>query len=246
MVDRVIAATDGAAQPNPGPAAWAWVVADTDDTPGRGESGYLGESTNNVGELTAVAQLLQATDPSVPLEIRIDSQYALKAVTEWLPKQRQRGYKTAKGDPIKNRDLIVHIDELLTDRDVTFTWVRAHQVDGDVLNAHADRAAEQAVRDRQGLSWTGSAPATATSQSERSTTNQPTGSRSSEGHTTPRRKKETGTSGKPGSVGRRSDGRYLVEARHEQPCDTCRTPILTGALIVRDDFGQWVHTECQP
>src|SRR5699024_9297632 len=193
MVDRVIAATDGAAQPNPGPAAWAWVVADTDDTPGRGESGYLGESTNNVGELTAVAQLLQATDPSVPLEIRIDSQYALNAVTQWLPKQRQRGYKTAKGDPIKNRDLIVHIDELLANREVTFTWVRAHQVDGDVLNAHADRAAEQAVRDRQGHSWTGSVPTGATAaRTERSAAQQSPGSTRSNSSMPQRNRKDSG------------------------------------------------------
>ncbi|WP_460960693.1 hypothetical protein [Parasphingorhabdus pacifica] len=36
-----------------------------------------------------------------------------------------------------------------------FTWVRAHQTGGDVLNAHADHAAQQAVRDRQGHHWRG-------------------------------------------------------------------------------------------
>lgn len=154
MTQRVIAATDGAAQPNPGPAGWAWVLADADGQPGRGESGFLGHATNNVGELTAVAELLAATDPTVPLEIRIDSQYAMNAVTTWLAKQRQRGYTTIDGKPIKNRALIERIDTLLTGRDVSFQWVRAHQTGGDPLNACVDAAAQQAVRDREGLRWT--------------------------------------------------------------------------------------------
>lgn len=160
-MERMIAATDGAAQPNPGPAGWAWVVADADGHPAQGKSGYLGNATNNVGELTAVAELLKATDPTVALELRIDSRYAMDAVTKWLPKQRERGFTTVEGKPIKNRDLIVHIDELLSGRDVTFTWVRAHQSGGDVLNALADRAAQDAVRQRRGSSWNGAANAPA-------------------------------------------------------------------------------------
>ncbi|WP_182545167.1 ribonuclease H family protein [Halosaccharopolyspora lacisalsi] len=166
MVERMIAATDGAAQPNPGPAGWAWVMGDARGHPARGESGYLGDATNNVGELTAVAELLKATDSAVPLEVRIDSQYAMNAVTKWLPKQRQRGFTTTDGKPIKNRDLIVHIDELLSGRDITFTWVRAHQSDGDALNALADRAAQDTVRQRRGDSWTGAANAPAVELSQ--------------------------------------------------------------------------------
>lgn len=166
MTERVIAATDGAAQPNPGPTGWAWVIADTDGQPGQGDSGFLGNATNNVGELTAVAELLAATDPAVPLEIRIDSQYAMNAVTKWLAKQRQRGYTTIDGTPIKNRALIERIDALLTDRDVSFQWVRAHQTGGDPLNAHVDAAAQQAVRDREGLRWTARASTTTSSSGE--------------------------------------------------------------------------------
>ena len=81
MVDRIIAACDGAAKGNPGPAAWAWVVADTHGRPGRWQAGPLGHATNNVAELTALERLLAATDPGVPLEARMDSQYAMNAVT---------------------------------------------------------------------------------------------------------------------------------------------------------------------
>ncbi|MGW6737867.1 ribonuclease H family protein [Streptomyces sp. NPDC055013] len=145
MRERVVAACDGASKGNPGPAGWAWVVADETETPARWEAGPLGRATNNVAELTALEQLLTATDPGVPLEIRMDSQYAMKAVTTWLPGWKRNGWKTAAGKPVANQDLVVRIDELLDGRTVEFRYVPAHQVDGDPLNDFADRAASQAA-----------------------------------------------------------------------------------------------------
>ncbi|MER5936102.1 ribonuclease H [Streptomyces sp. NPDC001928] len=145
MLERVVAACDGASKGNPGPAGWAWVVADETQTPVRWEAGPLGKATNNVAELTALERLLTAIDPGVPLEIRMDSQYAMKAVTTWLPGWKRNGWKTAAGKPVANQDLVVRIDELLDGRKVEFRYVPAHQVDGDPLNDFADRAASQAA-----------------------------------------------------------------------------------------------------
>ncbi|WP_369166622.1 ribonuclease H [Streptomyces sp. R28] len=145
MRERLVAACDGASKGNPGPAGWAWVVADEKETPTRWEAGPLGRATNNVAELTALERLLTATDPGVPLEIRMDSQYAMKAVTTWLPGWKRNGWKTSAGKPVANQDLVVRIDELLDGRTVEFRYVPAHQVDGDPLNDFADRAASQAA-----------------------------------------------------------------------------------------------------
>jgi len=145
MLERVVAACDGASKGNPGPAAWAWVVADGKETPTRWEAGPLGTATNNVAELTALERLLTAMDPDVPLEIRMDSQYAMKAVTTWLPGWKRKGWKTAAGKPVANQELVARIDELLDGRSVEFRYVPAHQVDGDRLNDFADRAASQAA-----------------------------------------------------------------------------------------------------
>ncbi|MBQ1094301.1 ribonuclease H [Streptomyces sp. B93] len=149
MRERVVAACDGASKGNPGPAGWAWVVADETETPARWEAGPLGRSTNNVAELTALERLLAATDPGVPLEVRMDSQYAMKAVTAWLPNWKRNGWRTAAGKPVANQELVVAIDELLGGRDVEFRYVPAHQVDGDPLNDFADRAASQAASAQQ-------------------------------------------------------------------------------------------------
>ena len=149
MVDRVIAACDGAAKGNPGPAAWAYVVADSAGTPQRWRAGALGHSTNNVGELTALERLLEATEPGVPLEVRLDSTYTRDAVTKWLAGWKRNGWKTAAGKPVANRELIQRIDALLEGRDVTFVYVPAHQVNGDPLNAIADKAASDAARTQE-------------------------------------------------------------------------------------------------
>jgi ribonuclease HI len=143
MADRIIAACDGASKGNPGPAAWAWVV--TDGRKLRWTAGPLGDTTNNVAELTALERLLSATDPGVPLEVRMDSQYAMKAVTTWLPGWKKNGWMTSAKKPVANRDLVVRIDALLSGRDVRFVYVPAHQVGGDRLNAVADHAASQAA-----------------------------------------------------------------------------------------------------
>ena len=150
MNDRVSAACDGACKRNPGPAAWAWVIAEeADGSPGRWAAGPLGTATNNIAELTALEQLLSTVDPGTPLEVRMDSQYAMNAVTTWLPGWRKKGWKTSSGSPVANRDLVVRIDALLTGRDVKFVYVPAHQDGGDPLNAFADEAASASAVDQQ-------------------------------------------------------------------------------------------------
>ncbi|MEH6378835.1 ribonuclease H [Streptomyces sp. KLMMK] len=145
MSEQIIAACDGASKGNPGPAGWAWVVADATGTPERWEAGPLGKATNNIAELTALERLLEATDPAVPMQVRMDSQYAMNAVTKWLPGWKRNGWKTSSGSPVANRDLVVRIDALLAGRTVDFRYVPAHQENGDPLNAIADQAASDAA-----------------------------------------------------------------------------------------------------
>jgi ribonuclease HI len=170
VVERIIAACDGASKGNPGPAGWGWVIADSGGEPDRWEAGPLGVATNNVAELTALERLLTAVDPGVALEIRMDSQYAMKAVTTWLPGWKRKGWKTAAGKPVANQDLVVRIDELLAGRTVEFRYVPAHQADGDRLNDFADRAASQAALTQQPAgSGCGSSPPPAVPDAVRKT-----------------------------------------------------------------------------
>jgi ribonuclease HI len=169
MSDLIIAACDGAAKKNPGPAAWAWVVADAEGRPQRWEAGPLGHSTNNVAELTALAELLESTDPAVPLEVRMDSQYAMNAVTKWIASWKRNGWLTAAKKPVANKDIVVRIDALLQGRAVTFRHVAAHQVDGDHLNAIADVAASDAATTQQPAGTAHGAPEIPEPRAERMT-----------------------------------------------------------------------------
>ncbi|MFJ1757259.1 ribonuclease H [Kitasatospora sp. NPDC088134] len=221
MVERIIGACDGAAKGNPGPAGWAFVVADGAGEPQRWQSGALGHSTNNVGELTALERLLEATDPAVPLEVRLDSTYTRDAATKWLASWKRNGWKTAGGKPVANRELIQRIDELLTGRDVTFVYVPAHRVDGDPLNAIADKAAGDAARTQQAAAGTSADlpvpdPATGTP-----------------------RKARSAAKAKPGTAGGRS-----FPARYPGTCPCSRT-YGKGETITKVGAG-WGHPACAP
>ncbi|MDQ0711085.1 ribonuclease HI [Streptomyces luteogriseus] len=224
MRERVVAACDGASKGNPGPAGWAWVVADASETPERWEAGPLGKATNNVAELTALERLLTATEPDVPLEIRMDSQYAMKAVTTWLPGWKRNGWKTAAGKPVANQDLVVRIDELLDGRSVEFRYVPAHQVDGDRLNDFADRAASQAatVQEPAGSGLGSPEPPAAPDTPAKAPRSRPRGGA-----------KTAGGKGSTRTIKAKFPGRCL-----------CGRPYAAGEPIAKNDSG-WGHPECR-
>ncbi|AZS89193.1 ribonuclease H [Streptomyces griseoviridis] len=225
MRERVVAACDGASKGNPGPAAWAWVIADESESPDRWEAGPLGRATNNVAELTALERLLTAIEPEVPLEVRMDSQYAMKAVTTWLPGWKRNGWKTSGGKPVANQELVVRIDELLTGRSVDFRYVPAHQVDGDPLNDFADRAASQAAVVQEPAGSALGSPVPPPSPD----TPKPGGGA--------RRKS---AAAKPRGAG---SGSRTLKAKFPGRC-LCGRSYAAGETIAKNDQG-WGHPECR-
>lgn len=226
MNERMIAACDGASKGNPGPAAWAWVVADAQGSPQRWEAGPLGTATNNVAELTALQELLESTDPGAEIEVRMDSQYAMNAVTKWLPGWKRNGWKTSAGKPVANRDLVVRIDTLLSGRTVNFVYVPAHQVDGDPLNALADQAAsEAAVAQRTAGSAHGSPLPT------------PAPARASGGRSGGAAAKKTDGAARPARTG------GTIRARFAGRCH-CGKPYAAKDMIAKNPNG-WGHPECR-
>lgn len=136
----LIAAADGSALGNPGPAGWAWVISDD-----QWRAGGWPKATNNQGELMAVLDLLLATAEraSEPLTILCDSQYVINSVTQWMPGWKKRGWRKADGKPVLNRELLERIDEAITGRNVRFEWVKGHA--GHPLNEAADDRARAAA-----------------------------------------------------------------------------------------------------
>ena len=132
---RLVAAADGSALGNPGPAGWAWYVDDD-----CWHAGGWSHGTNNMGELMAVLDLLESTaDPALPLTVLCDSTYVIKAITEWMPNWKRRGWKKGDGKPVLNQDLLRRLDAAVQGRDVRFEWIKGHS--GHDLNEAADQRA---------------------------------------------------------------------------------------------------------
>ena len=128
----ITAAADGSSLGNPGPAGWAWYV--DEDT---WDAGGWPQGTNNLGELTAILRLLEATaDTGEELHILADSQYAINVVSKWRLGWKKRGWTKADKKPIKNLELIQEIDRAMEGRRVTFEWVKGHA--GHRMNERAD------------------------------------------------------------------------------------------------------------
>ena len=128
----ITAAADGSSLGNPGPAGWAWYV--DEDT---WDAGGWPQGTNNLGELTAILRLLQATaETGEELHILADSQYAINVVSKWRLGWKKRGWTKANKKPIKNLELIQEIDRAMEGRRVTFEWVKGHA--GHRMNERAD------------------------------------------------------------------------------------------------------------
>ncbi|MDR6970885.1 ribonuclease HI family protein [Leifsonia shinshuensis] len=141
----IVAAADGSALGNPGPAGWAWYVDDD-----HWSAGGWPHGTNNQGELMAVIDLLEATAHlGEDLHIFCDSQYVINAVTKWMPGWKRKGWRKADGAPVLNRELLERLDRGLQGRTYRFEWVKGHA--GHELNEAADdRARAVAVAYQKG------------------------------------------------------------------------------------------------
>lgn len=91
-------------------------------------------------ELTAVIEGLKALKNAKDVNIYTDSQYVQKAFTDgWIDKWKRNGFKTAKGNPVKNEDLWRQLIPLVNKYKPQFIWVRGH--DGFEYNERADQLA---------------------------------------------------------------------------------------------------------
>jgi len=144
----VIIYSDGAAKGNPeGPGGYGTRIEYTapDGTLHVREfsQGYV-KTTNNRMELRGVIVGLAALTKSCNVTVYTDSQYVCKAFNEgWLRSWIAKGWKTAAGKPVKNKDLWVKLSELVSRHRVTFVWVKGHA--GNPGNERCDELACEAA-----------------------------------------------------------------------------------------------------
>ena len=149
--------TDGACSENPGPGGWAsvWICDDNIKV----KSGCNPKTTNNQMELTAIVASLrrvrniltipQNTWASKEYEIYSDSAYVVNSINNnWIERWRLNGWKTSKGDDVKNVELWMECLKLLSQirqMGVKLTFIKVKGHSGDTLNEYADEVAKKEV-----------------------------------------------------------------------------------------------------
>jgi ribonuclease HI len=146
----IIVFTDGAAKGNPGPGGWGAIVV-TPDQRVTELGGGSAHTTNNRMELSGAIAALEhvATQPG-RVAIYTDSTYLIQGITQWVWGWRKRGWKTAQGGDVLNRELWEQLFSLVGARqqtsslggarargDVEWHWVRGHV--GTPGNERADQ-----------------------------------------------------------------------------------------------------------
>ena len=138
--------TDGACSGNPGPGGWGVLLRNGDNETELcgGEPG----TTNNRMELLAVIEALQSLTQPVHARVYTDSQYVQKGISEWIHSWKQRGWKTAGKEPVKNEDLWRRLDALVAKHSLEWRWVRGHN--GHPENERADALARAGLEQARG------------------------------------------------------------------------------------------------
>lgn len=132
---------DGACIPNPGPGGWAFRLQINNIAAEM--FGSETESTNLRMELMAVVSGLRHLKKSCHVVLVSDSDYICDGLTRWLSKWKQHEWKTSAGDPVKNLDLWMELDRLVTTHRVNAR--RPESPREFLLNARVDELANRAA-----------------------------------------------------------------------------------------------------
>jgi ribonuclease HI len=139
--------TDGATKGNPGPGGWGAIVVAPDGHVTE-LGGAAASTTNNKMELTgAIAALTFARDFAGRVDVYTDSTYVIRGIREWIWGWRRRGWKTAEGQDVLNRDLWEALAAAVAARGadgITWHYVRGHV--GTPGNERVDTIADAHAR----------------------------------------------------------------------------------------------------
>ena len=147
MTDRkaVQIHTDGACLGNPGPGGWAGLLRWRGIE--REVAGGEPDTTNNRMELMAAIAALEALREPCDVVLHTDSQYVRQGLTQWLPGWIRKNWKTAGGDPVKNRELWERLQAATLRHQIDWRWVKGHS--GNPDNERVDvLARDEAIRIR--------------------------------------------------------------------------------------------------
>jgi len=151
--------TDGGASPNPGLGGWGVVIVKNQKSKIKNQSdgasggvkkgdevvsevveelsgGEVETSNNRMEMMAGVAALEWAIKNKVGIRLHTDSGYLKQGITSWINNWKRNGWRTASKKPVLNQDLWMRLDELNSQAEVEWVWVRGHV--GNKWNERAD------------------------------------------------------------------------------------------------------------
>tara|TARA_X000000368_G_scaffold147179_1_gene116035 strand:+ start:338 stop:772 length:435 start_codon:yes stop_codon:yes gene_type:complete len=134
--------TDGACSGNPGKGGWGvYLKIDNEEIQ---LNGAKDNTTNNRMELTAVIEALKYLKYKSNINLFTDSKYVMQGIKEWIHNWKKNNWKTSKKEPVKNKELWIELDKLVSLHNIQWKWVKGHS--GDYGNERADYLATTAIK----------------------------------------------------------------------------------------------------
>ena len=141
-MEKVTIYTDGACSGNPGPGGWGAILMYNGNK--KELSGGNKDTTNNIMEITAVLEALKALKFPCEVDLYSDSAYVVNSFNQgWIYNWLKKGWKTASGEPVKNKELWEELYNLTKTHKVTFHKVKGHA--DNEFNNRCDELARNAI-----------------------------------------------------------------------------------------------------
>ena len=141
-MEKVTIYTDGACSGNPGPGGWGAILMYNGNK--KELSGSSNDTTNNIMEINAVLEALKTLKFPVEVDLYSDSAYVVNCFNQgWIYNWLKKGWKTASGEPVKNKELWEELYSLTQTHKVTFHKVKGHA--DNEFNNRCDELARNAI-----------------------------------------------------------------------------------------------------
>lgn len=107
-------------------------------------SGFNKNTTNNIMELTAVIEALRLVKYPCKIKVYSDSAYVVNAFLQgWIYSWIKKGWKTADGSPVKNKELWEELYAFTKTHEIEFIKVKGHS--DNEFNNRCDELARNAI-----------------------------------------------------------------------------------------------------
>ena len=94
-------------------------------------------------ELMAAIEGLKVLKEPCQVNLTTDSKYVMQGITSWIDNWKKNNWKNAAKKNVKNKDLWIELDHLVTNHEIKWNWVIGHS--GHEKNEIADALANKGI-----------------------------------------------------------------------------------------------------